>query len=45
MSSSTPAGQEPVWAVLGASGFIGSSLEAVLTSAGITVRFVKAPRL
>ncbi|MFJ2661975.1 NAD-dependent epimerase/dehydratase family protein [Arthrobacter koreensis] len=45
MNSSTPAGQEPVWAVLGASGFIGSSLEAVLTSAGITVRFVKAPRL
>ena len=36
---------EPVWAVLGASGFIGSSLQAVLTRAGITVRFVKAPRL
>lgn len=41
-SSNTP---EPIWAVLGASGFIGSSLQAVLTRAGITVRFVKAPRL
>ena len=36
---------EPVWAVLGARGFIGSSLQEVLTRDGITVRFVKAPRL
>ncbi len=47
MSSSTPASHapEPIWAVLGASGFIGSSLEEALTRAGVTVRFVKAPRL
>ncbi|MBF4993575.1 NAD-dependent epimerase/dehydratase family protein [Arthrobacter gandavensis] len=49
MSSDSPAGRtagpERVWALLGASGFIGSSLAAVLTRAGITVRFVKAPRL
>lgn len=44
-SSSHASGSEPIWAVLGASGFIGSSLQAVLTRAGITVRFVKAPRL
>ncbi|MER2134257.1 MAG: NAD-dependent epimerase/dehydratase family protein [Arthrobacter sp.] len=36
---------DPVWAVLGASGFIGSSLQAALTRSGITVRYVKAPRL
>lgn len=49
MRSTSPSGSnpapEPVWAVLGASGFIGSALQAVLVRAGITVRFVKAPRL
>lgn len=44
-STSSSSAPEPIWAVLGASGFIGSSLQAVLTRAGITVRFVKAPRL
>ncbi|MCC3280885.1 NAD-dependent epimerase/dehydratase family protein [Arthrobacter caoxuetaonis] len=36
---------EPVWAVLGASGFIGSALQSTLASRGITVRYLKAPRL
>ncbi|MBD7995471.1 NAD-dependent epimerase/dehydratase family protein [Arthrobacter sp. Sa2CUA1] len=36
---------DQVWAVLGASGFIGSALTASLGRAGITVRQVKAPRL
>ncbi|WP_066295482.1 NAD-dependent epimerase/dehydratase family protein [Arthrobacter luteolus] len=41
----TGAAQDEVWAVLGASGFIGSALAAALDRAGVTVRHVKAPRL
>ena len=46
-STPTPAGTAPdqVWAVLGASGFIGSAVASALTEAGITVRYLKAPRL
>jgi len=43
--SLTDPASEPVWAVLGASGFIGSALQSALTARGITVRYVKAPRL
>ncbi|MBD8044283.1 NAD-dependent epimerase/dehydratase family protein [Arthrobacter sp. Sa2BUA2] len=46
-STPPPAGssQDQVWAVLGASGFIGSALATALDRAGITVRHLKAPRI
>ncbi|WP_312181652.1 NAD-dependent epimerase/dehydratase family protein [Arthrobacter sp.] len=43
--NSIPSPPEQVWAVLGATGFIGSALEKALHDAGITVRCLKAPRL
>ncbi|KAD3436353.1 NAD-dependent epimerase/dehydratase family protein [Arthrobacter yangruifuii] len=38
-------GSSPVWAVLGASGFIGSAICSALAERGVTVRQVSAPRL
>lgn len=44
-SASSSHAPEPIWAVVGATGFIGSALSSTLGSHGITVRYVKAPRL
>ncbi|MCC3294727.1 NAD-dependent epimerase/dehydratase family protein [Arthrobacter sp. zg-Y411] len=43
-SASVPS-SAPVWVVVGASGFIGSSVHAALTARGARVRSVAAPRL
>lgn len=41
----SPNRRQPLWVVLGSSGFIGSAVCAELRKAGITVRNVPAPRL
>ncbi|MCC3276933.1 NAD-dependent epimerase/dehydratase family protein [Arthrobacter sp. zg-Y20] len=44
-TSSVPAPHSPVWAVVGATGFIGSAIRSELAARGIEVRSVRAPRL